>query len=125
VTAQRAPSGLGPAGRRLWRRLCQTVVWRPDELEVLEQAARTADQVAELERAAAQVPVLVLGSRKQLIVNPVLQELRLTRQALAAFLSRLDVPEPADPDALTPSQRGRRAAAARWHDRKEVQDGNR
>ena len=116
MSTQRAPAGLGAAGRRLWRRMTAEVNFRPDELEVLEQAARTADTIAELETAAAKVPsVLIIGSRKQLIVSPIFQELRLTRQALAAFLSRLDVPEPADPNALTPSQRGRRAAAARWH----------
>ena len=125
MSTQRAPSGLGPAGRRLWRRLCADTIWRPDELEILTQAAHTADTISRLEETAERIPVIVPGSRKQATVNPLLQELRLSRQALAAFLSRLDVPEPADPDALTPSQRGRRAAAARWHDRKEVQDGNR
>jgi hypothetical protein len=111
----RKPAGLGKAGSAVWASMTADVDWRPDELVILEQAARTADTVAALDAALDGQPATVPGSRGQVIVNPLLQELRLARTALVAYLSRLDVPEPTDPDALTPSQRGRRAAAARWH----------
>ncbi len=109
---QIAPRGLGPAGKSLWKAMTAAFSFEPAEVLLLEQAARTADVVAELETALDGAPVLVLGSRKQVIVNPGFQELRLQRLALQRLLNGFGQPE--DEDALTPSQRGRRAAQARW-----------
>jgi hypothetical protein len=111
---QPAPANLSAAGTALWAAMTKHMDFRPDELAVLEQAARIADTIATLEAELSPASATVAGSRGQDTVNPLIPELRLQRQALVTFLGRLDVPEPADPDALTPSQRGRRAARARW-----------
>jgi hypothetical protein len=112
---QPAPPDLGPDGKTLWDELTANVLFRSDELAILEQACRARDTVAILERALQDAPALVEGSKSQPIVNPVIQELRLTRQMVVNFLAKLDVPDPADPHSLTPSQRGRLAAKSRWN----------
>lgn len=119
--AARAPSGLRPAGHRLWRAHTADadVSFRPDELAILELAARTADEIAGLERALADAPRTVAGSKGQDAVHPLIPELRLQRQLLASLLARLRIPEPdggapGEWDNLSASDRGRRAAAARW-----------
>jgi len=119
--APRGPAGLRAAGRRLWRAHTSDpdVSFRPDELATLALAARTADEIADLEAALAEAPRTVAGSKGQEIVHPVIPELRLQRQLLASLLARLRIPEPesgvpGDWDNLSASDRGRRAAAVRW-----------
>lgn len=115
------PHGLDAAGIALWRAITswtiddQAVEFRPDELALLTMACRTADQVARLEAEVTDEPLTVAGSRDQPTVNPLVVELRLQRGALASLLARIDVPDTASEwETLTPSQRGRRAARARW-----------
>ncbi len=117
--SQRAPTGLGVTGKRLWAAVTGGLTLRPDELAVLESAARTADQVAALERVVAGSPLMIPGSKGQEVLHPAIAELRLQRQLLAALLGRLDVPEAVDGigsewDSMTSSQRARKAARARW-----------
>ena len=120
MSAPRAPQGLGAAGRALWRRLhADGLTYRADEVEVLREAARTADVVARLEEALVDVDVIVPGSRGQDALHPAVAELRLQRQLLAQLLGKLDVPEEAEAlegewDGLSATDRARKAARARW-----------
>src|SRR5215211_3871689 len=91
--SQRAPAGLGSAGRALWRRLTEGLRLRSDELVLLEAAARTADELAELEAALAEAPATVAGSMGQTRPNPLYAEVRAHREALRRLLGSLDVPE--------------------------------
>ena len=117
-----APADLGPAGKALWTAHTTwsyadvVVELRPDELATLALAARTADTVDELEAAMEGEPPSVEGSRGQLIVHPLLVEIRMQRQALAALLARVNLPDGLDGgwEGLTASQRARKAARARW-----------
>jgi hypothetical protein len=116
--AQRAPKGLGDAGRRMWRSLTTGagLTYRADELVTLEGACRTADLIAELDEVIAREPTMLDGSMGQKVVHPAVQEVRLQRQLLASLLSRLDLPEEGDEigtsewDGLSASQRARKAA---------------
>src|SRR5919201_6739739 len=117
--SQRAPTGLGAAGKRLWKSVTEGLTFRPDELATLESACRTADLVAELDAVIAKAPTMIVGSMGQRVVHPAIQEARLQRQLLASLLSRLDLPEAdglggSEWDGLTAKQRARRAARARW-----------
>lgn len=116
-----APDTLGPAGASLWSDIVNMeldgagIELRPDELAVLEQAARTADTIAALERALDGAPVVVPGSKGQDAVHPAIIELRHQRTALSTLLRRLDLPDAEDGwEGLTSSQRARKAARARW-----------
>lgn len=58
------PAGLGKPGRKLWRKIAADfdVESYPDKAELLFQACKTADQIAELDEVAAEVPLTVKGS---------------------------------------------------------------
>lgn len=114
--AQRAPTGLGVAGKRLWKSLTDGITYRPDELATLEQAAKTADQVAALEAALLRKPATVPGSKGQDAVNPLIPELRLQRAALVTYLRALNIPEEYG-DELTQRQMSRLGGRARAKER--------
>ncbi|WP_158863719.1 hypothetical protein [Leifsonia sp. AG29] len=88
---------------------------RPDlagaELGALEQAAALHSSAERLDEVSIAAGMVALGSMGQTIVHPAVAEARLARTASASILARL-VPPTAGP--MTNSQRGRRAAQARY-----------
>ncbi|WP_295125952.1 hypothetical protein [uncultured Leifsonia sp.] len=88
---------------------------RPDlagaELGALEQAAALHSSAERLDEVSVAAGMVALGSMGQTIVHPAVAEARLARVASASILARL-VPATAGP--MTNSQRGRRAAQARY-----------
>lgn len=115
----RQPSGLKAAGKQLWSSVLEGLTLRPDEISIVAAAAKTADQVAALERHVAKSGIMIAGSMGQKVLNPTIPELRQQRQLLASLLARLDIPEaeegaPGEWDNLDASQRARKAARARW-----------
>lgn len=120
------PPGLQAPGRALWQSVTgwkvddSSLDLRPDEVAVLAEACAVADTIATLEIviASEEFETTVAGSRGQTIVNPVLAELRQQRALLAVLLRQLHLPdgvEAADDWArLSPTQRARKAARARW-----------
>jgi hypothetical protein len=118
----RPPAALKAAGKRLWKDVTSGLTLRPDELAILAEAGKVADQIAALERAVARGTTLVPGSTGQPRLNPAIGELRLQRQALAALLARLDIPEDTglprgEWDGISASTRARMAARRRWGQR--------
>ena len=121
----RAPSGLGAAGKSLWRRLCDTYDFEVHELAVVELAARQADDVAALEAAIAEAGVTVRGSAGQPRLNAAVTEVRQGRLALAKILGQLALPAETEPDErpMTARQRqAQKAANARWTARDSLAD---
>ena len=116
----RAPSGLGPAGRRLWREVTTAYTLRPDELAVLTEAARTADLVARLATSLEGAELTVPGSMGQPVANPLIAELRLQRRSFDALLRSLALPDQEgevpgrDRNGRYTSTGARSAAIARW-----------
>jgi hypothetical protein len=111
------PSGLDVAGKALWRSISSGYAFRPDELAVLEDACRTKDTIAAMERAwtADGRPMTTHGSRAQLVAHPLLTELRQYRAALALLLKQLKLPDEGETDfAGIRSAKSRAAAQARW-----------
>ena len=114
------PAGLGPEGRALWAKLSAGLIFPPHELVILERVCRTAERIAQLESELEGRPALIPGSHKQMVVNPLVTELRLQEGLLATLLGRLSFPDEGaedganDWDGLTASQRARKAALARW-----------
>ncbi|WP_322859552.1 hypothetical protein U8D42_17240 [Mycobacterium europaeum] len=124
----RAPAGLNAAGKRFWREITSECEIRTfDMLMLVEQAARTADVVARLQRAVDTAESLrCQGSKGQEVAIPELTELRQYRAQFAALIKQLDLPAPEDDEdededsapgrtrPMTRSEAGRKAAAARW-----------
>lgn len=91
----RCPAGLQAAGRRLWRSITAEFELEndPDKAEILAQACRVVDQIAELDEAAAEAPLTVRGSMGQPVISPFIAEARAQRALLAQLLARLNFEE--------------------------------
>lgn len=95
----RQPAGLHSAGKRLWRSITAEFALEsdPDKAELLAQACRVADQIAELDEAAAEGPLTVRGSMGQPVISPFIAEARVQRGLLAQLLARMNF-APAEED---------------------------
>lgn len=129
--ATAVPGGLTPGGpgHRLWSSVTDDYQLRPDELRVLEDAARLADGIAASDTRIAELEASIGGSftvsgsqgynRRP---NPLLgvvraerAEQRKDRLALEGMLARLklsDVDPPAPPAGTGQTQSGGNAGAA-------------
>ena len=65
MSVERAPRGLGPAGRDLWRRVMTNFEFDPHEVPGLVLACRQLDDVANLERLVAAEGMVATGSTGQ------------------------------------------------------------
>ena len=74
----RMPRGLGSAGQRLWRTTLDEFALEaePHKVEILTQACRVVDKIAELEKAQTGQPLTVLGSARQITIHPLIAEVR-------------------------------------------------
>ena len=113
------PEGLGDAGTDLWTRIVADLEapWRFDERELalLEEAGKTADDIAALDESIATEGRTVMGSRGQPVLHPGVTEVRQLRALQLRLLSALTLTDPLEDSASgTPAQeRARRAANAR------------
>jgi hypothetical protein len=92
----RAPRGLGPRGRALWRDLNTTfdLAEDPHRLAVAGDAVRTADLIDRLQSVVDQAEDLrVRGSQGQPVAMPELAELRQYRALFAQLLKSLALPD--------------------------------
>lgn len=105
-----APVGLADAGSLLWSDVTGKYTLRADELRTLEAACRAADRVAAMEfvRDGA---VTSTGSMGQLIVHPLIPEIRAHEAQVASLLAKLKLPD--DQVGEQVSQH-RSAAQSRW-----------
>jgi hypothetical protein len=112
------PEGLTGRGLRFWERITAAVDLTEDSAELLQEVCETITIIDALKTAAVEQPVTVKGSRGQVRINPVFQELRMQRLALATMLKQLGVPAVEDDnenEETTGRQRtARHAARARW-----------
>lgn len=111
-----SPKGLSKAGAALWGDVTKVYELRPDEVRVLEDACRERDLIARLEEQLAQAELLVKGSMGQVVINPLVSELRQHRTTFAALIRQLKLPDEGEGSeqggAL--SAKNRAAAQARW-----------
>jgi P27 family predicted phage terminase small subunit len=115
--ATKPPTGLGTAGRALWRKLHSEL---PDdaefderELALLALACKQTDDVAALEAAVKKHGRTVRGSTGQVRVHPALSEIRQGRLAVKRLLDQIELTPPTPAQQLT-SQRARQAVGKRW-----------
>ena len=117
----RSPASLGDAGKKLWREVHAVFDFEdePHKVQVLTQACRVADVVAELDEAADEAPLTVRGSQGQQVISPFIAEARVQRALLAQLLGRLGLPDNDEDDEAGElrarrSRAGRTAAKSRW-----------
>jgi hypothetical protein len=106
----REPDGLQDAGAKLWADVAGKYVLRADELSTLEAACRAADRVRqmEIERDGA---VTASGSMGQLIVHPLIPEIRAHEAQVSSLLAKLKLPDEAGEGQVSQQ---RAAAQSRW-----------
>jgi len=114
IPKHRAPTGLGQAGRALWRSLAGIYRFMPHELAILELACRQADDVGRLEELLARDGLVVPGSNRQPRLNAAVTEVRQGRLALGKLLGQLSLPDEEARPMSDASRRAKKAADARW-----------
>lgn len=114
------PEGVAAAGGRVWKLIVGKYDLRPDELATLEDACRITDMIDALDRAWADdgQPMTAKGSTGQLIIHPLIGEIRTQRMARNALWRQLKLPDLDEPAGEgeqpgTPNQH-RSAANSRW-----------
>jgi hypothetical protein len=115
-----APSGLGDAGRALWAQFTELYRFRVDELRILAEVARTEDELATINAALVDAPVMVPGPHGRVVPNPLYEEARRHRALKFRGLAALGIPEAHARDDADPHERsraGRALARQRWIDR--------
>jgi len=110
MAAKKAPAGLGSAGAKLWRDVTGKYELRADEVVVLEAACRAHDRVEAMEKERDGA-VTATGSMGQLVVHPLVAEIRAHEAQIASLLAKLKLPD--DGGVEQPSQQ-RAAAQSRW-----------
>jgi hypothetical protein len=113
------PEGLGQRGSAFWDMIASEYTLRPDELQLLADAAFEVDIIYRLQVAFATRDLVSIGSMKQEVADPVGQELRQHRTVLKALLAQLRLPdeEGGKGSGDSGSESGRALANQRWRPR--------
>lgn len=108
----KAPTGLKPRSRKLWKTVTADYQLRADELDVLEDICREMDLIDALEIAMKNAPYTVRGSQGQEVINPLVAELRQHRATKKSLWSLLKLPD--DEQAAPGINAQRKGGLSRW-----------
>jgi hypothetical protein len=109
------PEGLGEPGGRLWTSIAGEFVLNAGEIEILRQAAATADEIGLLEAELRASSLVVAGYSGQPRPNPLLKIIQDHRLLLRRLVDSLALPDEDQEFGLRPGQRHARTAAyGRW-----------
>lgn len=124
----RMPADLGVAGQELWKWIIDRdnpYILRPDEMYILIQACHEADTIASLQASLDRdilrdedQGLIGKGSMGQVVINPLIPELRQHRSTQMNLLKSLKLPDEKGTakQAVSKelSETRRQAARARW-----------
>ena len=109
------PDGLETAGKQLWDSVTASFVLNAGEVEILRQAAATADEIALLEAELRASSLVVAGYAGQPRPNPLLKIIQDYRLLLRRLVDSLALPDDDQESGMRPGQRhAQRAAQGRW-----------
>jgi hypothetical protein len=112
------PEGLGGRGSAFWDRIASRYALRPDEEQILADAAFEVDIIQRLQTEFATRDLVSIGSMKQEVADPVGQELRQHRNVLRSLLAALKLPDDeAREGGSSASEAGRALVNNRWRPR--------
>ncbi len=114
MSARRAPSGLGKAGRALWRDINAEYGLAPHEAVILVQCCRVADRLDAIEAELSGAALTVEGSTGQPKAHPLLAEQRAQMRVLESLSRALSIPLPSEAVGRRRSPSARDAALLRW-----------
>ena len=113
----KTPKGLGASGRRVWRGTFaerpdgSRLELRPDEVPLLVELCRLADDVERLRDELDDAPLMIEGSKGQDVAHPLRAELHRTSTRMESIQKTLAIPDDAGSSS---SWAGRSLARARW-----------
>lgn len=107
-----APDGLQERGVLLWDAYVAKYEFRPDELLWLETACRATDRLVIMDAELKASTYMSEGSTGQLVVNPLVAEIRSTEAHRDNALKRLGIPD--DGAAGVEVNQNRAAGQSRW-----------
>ena len=111
---KRAPSGLGTAGKRLWRETWREFGLSAPEAELLTEACRIADRLAAIAEALDGADLVTTGSTGQPKAHPLLAAAALQGKALETLVRGLALPVGDEEIGRRRSPSAREAALQRW-----------
>lgn len=114
MSTPKAPPGLKARGRVLWREVQAAYRLNPAEAATLGALARTIDEIADLEAALADAPVIVSGSKGQPMPNRLFAEIRAHRVLADKLQISLALPAPGEQTGQRRSGQAKAAAETRW-----------
>jgi hypothetical protein len=109
-----SPRGLGKAGVALWRRMTGQFQFHEGELQILRQIAATVDEIDAMERVLAETGPMIPGSRGQLRLNPLYNQLAVHRTMVDRLMLSLGLPADGEQVGKRRSPQAKQAANARW-----------
>lgn len=111
MTTERAPSGLGGKGRRLWREMLELAQFNPAERVILEEACRIADRLDVLDKVLSgdasgwmRLKVSQDGAEVTVTLDNALSEARQQANVLKQLVASLRLPD--EKTGARPQQRG-------------------
>lgn len=104
------PEGLSDAGASLWESIASKYELRADELRTLEAACRASDRAARMRDELGDA-VTATGSMGQVVVHPLIPEIRAHEAQVASLLAKLRLPDDAGVEQVSQQ---RAAAQSRW-----------
>jgi hypothetical protein len=99
-------------GAAFYKRVSSDYVLKPDELELLTEAARMLDLLEALHKAVDEDGPLIREARGGLVTHPATIEARQVREALRKTLHALAIPDAEGENVRT--RHARAAAERRW-----------
>lgn len=114
MSNRRSPSGLGKAGRALWREINAEFGLAAHEQAILVQCCRVVDRLDAIERELQGATLTVEGSTGQPKAHPLLAEWRAQARVLEALSRALSIPLPSEDVGHRRSPTARDAALQRW-----------
>lgn len=110
------PDGLGEHGLALWKAITADLELRADEVSILDDACRTADRIAQMRDELQGAPMTTTGSMGQIVVHPLVAELRSHEAHKSQLMAKLKIVEGASISTQTGerSSSAREAARAKW-----------
>jgi hypothetical protein len=93
MTKNRAPKGLGPAGRAVWRSIADRFDLEDHEAQVLGLAARAADRAEALRAVVDDLGLMTTTADGTPKLNPAVAELRQVELEVARHIASLRVPD--------------------------------
>jgi hypothetical protein len=109
-----SPRDLKSAGTVFWRKAVREFTFSSVELALLRQAAKTADEIAAMERDLSEMGMVTMGSRNQPRMNPLLAALVAHRKLFDQLVVALGLPTEGEVVGRRRSASAKQAADARW-----------